>query len=106
MMLVWIAFQLAIIAYVYSKILTKPEMILGDAYGYLSQVAVDFPKTEWILKPLILCPLCVGGQLALWTFILYGWLHLELVRSIIDVLFFLSITILLVQLLLKTNLHD
>jgi hypothetical protein len=106
MMLVWIAFQLAIIAYVYSKILTRPEMILGSVYGFLSQVAVDYPSTEWILKPLMLCPLCVGGQLALWTFILYGWLHLELVHSIIDLLFFLSITILLVQLLLKTKLHD
>ena len=106
MMWLMMSLKLAVIAYVYSKILTKPEMILGDAYGFLSQVAMDYPKSEWILKPLMLCPACVCGQLALWTLILYGWLHLELVLIVVNVLFFLSLTILLVQLLLKTKLHD
>ena len=101
--MIWIliAFQIAVIAYVYAAILTRPEMILGDVFGFLTQVAVDFPRTEKFLKPVMLCVHCVAGQMALWTLILYGWFGLFWVGTVIHVLFFLSVTILIVEILQK-----
>lgn len=100
-----ISFQLAVIAYVYAVLLTKPDMLLGGVFGFLTEVANDFPKTEWFLKPLMLCEKCVAGQMALWMLILYGWLELEWVLSVINVLFFLSLTVLLVHVFTKL-LHE
>lgn len=102
---IMLSFQIAVVAYVYTVVLTRADMLLGGVYGFLSQIANDFPKTEKFLKPVMLCTECVTGQMALWTLILYGWLHIEWIRTVIDVLFFLSITIILIQ-VIKKVLHD
>ena len=98
---IFMAFQIGVIASVYTVKLTEQEMIFGWIYGKLSGIAARKPWTEIFLKPLILCTSCVAGQMALWTLILYGWFHLELVRTGIDVLFFLSLPIIFVQIINK-----
>lgn len=97
--------QISVIAFVYSKRLTKSGMILASVYGKSTQIEQDYPWTEWILKPLMTCMYCVAGQMALCGLILYGWLNIEMVRTVIDGLFFLSFTILLVEVINKI-LHD
>lgn len=102
---IFIALQIALIAHVYANMLTKPGHLLGDVYGYLTGIANAYPWTEYVLKPVMLCGLCVSGQMMLWTMILYGWLHIEAVRAIIDGLFCLSLTIYTTSLLTKFS-HD
>lgn len=98
---IMIAFQIAVIASVYAVKLTKQDMLLGDVYYRLTVIAQERPWTEWLLKPLMLCVYCVTGQMALWTLILYGGFHIEMVRTIIDALFFLSLPFILVELVNK-----
>jgi hypothetical protein len=56
--------EIAIIAYVYSVILTEPGMILNGVYRYLEGRKLP----DWLFKPLIDCYKCVSGQLALWSY--------------------------------------
>lgn len=97
--------QISVIAYVYAVLLIEPEMLLGWVYGKLTQLAVDKPWTEFFLKPIMLCAPCVAGQMALWTLVLYGHFHLLWVKTVIDVSFFIAITILLLTVLIK-KLHE
>lgn len=96
-----IAFEVAVIASVYAVKLTKPDMIFGYAYGKLTEIQAQHEWTEWIFKPLMTCVYCVTGQMALWTLILYRGFHQEWVRNVIDVLFFLSLPFILVELINK-----
>lgn len=57
------AFMIAIIAEIYSNVLTQPGQALSRFYGF-----VDRKIPEIIGKPIILCEKCVCGQLMLWTF--------------------------------------
>jgi hypothetical protein len=56
-------FFVVAIAVVYTEVLTDSGMILG----WLSKFLHNKIKKEWILKPLIDCVYCFGGQLALWS---------------------------------------
>lgn len=100
-MSVLICFQIAVIAWVYSVKLTEPEMIFSGLMFHATNAQDRWPITKWILKPLITCVYCVAGQMALWVLILYGWLGIEQVRTVLDVLFFLSLTILIVTIVNK-----
>jgi hypothetical protein len=53
----------AITAIVYTDVLTDTGMILD----FWSRFLHNHIKKEWILKPLVDCVYCVGGQLALWS---------------------------------------
>ncbi len=57
--------ELAVIAYVYSVVLTEPEMILNSWYRFLEKYIGDY---QWLFKPLIDCYKCVAGQMALWSY--------------------------------------
>jgi hypothetical protein len=102
--MIWLmlAFEIAVIAWAYSVKLTEPDMLLGPVKNYVTGLMSKRSRLEWLFNPLLLCPHCVAGQMALWTLVLFGWFHIEAVRNIIDALFFLSFTLLLVQLLNKT----
>jgi hypothetical protein len=81
-------FFVVIISVVYTEILTAPGMILD----FWSRFLHNHIKKEWILKPLIDCVYCFGGQLALW----YGfiWNDYKLLTHflfIVTVIFFIHI---------------
>lgn len=99
MMWIMIALQIALIAYVYADVLTKSGQLLSRPYAILTNIANNYPRAEWFLNPVMLCSKCVAGQMAFLTLILYGHFHFEWVRTVLDVLFFLSISIFLVKLL-------
>lgn len=52
-----------VIAFVYSYVLTQPDMILNRWYRFLAQKA-----PAWLFYPLVHCEKCVSGQLALWIY--------------------------------------
>jgi hypothetical protein len=98
-------FQIAIIAYVYAIILTKPGMLFGEIYGRLTTIEMNYPWTGWLLKPLMTCVYCVAGQMAFRVLLLFHFCHLQFIETGVDALFFPSLTILFVQVLNKL-LHE
>jgi len=84
---IWVAFLLAITAYTFSCILIEDGMLLNKYQDVLNRLP------EWIANPLGACDLCFSGQLALWIYIVrYDY-------SIIEHIFFVSITIFFVKLI-------
>jgi len=81
-------FFLACFAYVYSEVLTDPEMVLHKLYMYLQS---KLPK--YLFKPLIGCFKCVGGQISLWYYIIFCY------DNIISLFIFISLTIIFTLLL-------
>ena len=83
------AFFASITAIVYADVLTDPGMILG----WWSKLLHDHIKKEWILKPLVDCVYCFGGQLALWSgfFIWNDYKLLTHFFYIVTVIFFIHI---------------
>ena len=55
-------------AVVYTEVLTAPGMILA----WWDKLIHKYIEKEWILKPLVDCVYCVGGQMALWSILLYS----------------------------------
>ncbi len=71
----FIALCFAVMAYVYSVILTQPGHILNSLYNYLEENLNPF-----LFKPIIGCPLCVSGQMSLWVYpfiTIYGPFDIE-----------------------------
>ncbi len=95
--------QIPVIAFVYAGILTKPGHLLGSLYARVTEFVQLHPQYEFYLQPVILCPLCVSGQMALWSAVFY-LLGATWVPVALNALFFLSFPILIVFLLNK--LHD
>lgn len=60
-----------VVAYVYAHLLTEVDMILAQPKYIASQWASRSKICEWILTPVILCPVCVSGQMALWSLLYY-----------------------------------
>jgi hypothetical protein len=60
-----IAATVSFVAYVYSQVLTMPDMILNKVHNHVDRY---FPK--WLSYPLIVCFKCVSGQLAFWYYII------------------------------------
>lgn len=81
-----LALNIAIVAYVYSVILTEPGMILSGWYKYL--LSLNLP--EWIFKPIIDCFKCVAGQMALWGYFINCNAY-----NPFDHIFFICLTILI-----------
>ncbi len=99
--LIILSFKLAAIAYVYTIVLTESGMLLGRFYGWISGIANRYPRTEWFLKPIILCDRCVAGQFGLWGFILLAVFKVATILLIVDFLFVISLTIIISQLFKK-----
>jgi hypothetical protein len=60
-----LAALLAVTAYVYSQVLTAPEMVLNGWYCFLER---HIGHIRWLFKPLVECCYCVAGQLGLWVY--------------------------------------
>lgn len=58
-----LSFPVAVIALVYSCILTDADMIMGKPFAW----SVTHLPT-WLHKPLISCEKCVAGQIAFWSY--------------------------------------
>lgn len=54
---------------VYTEILVNPGMVLAWWDKFLHKHI----KKEWILKPIVDCVYCFGGQLALWSYPVIFW---------------------------------
>jgi hypothetical protein len=59
-----VSVMIALVAFVYSEMLTEPGMILNWIYKLLDKHLPTF-----LFKPLIGCFKCVGGQLSFWAFL-------------------------------------
>jgi hypothetical protein len=59
---------IAILSYVYTNILTEPDMIFNGLYKKLDAI---LPR--WLFYPLIHCEKCNAGQIALLTYIYIYW---------------------------------
>lgn len=71
--------------FVWTRILTGPDHILG----VLGRWTINWP--EWIRKPLIDCPICHAGQVALWVSIAhFGTFSFEGCFSLVTVALFIS----------------
>jgi len=98
-MIVLLAIKCALIAYVYTVILTRPGMLFSGFFSWVSERVACRPGLEWLFKPIILCTHCVTGQLALWGLVFIHVLHLEPVAIGIDMLAYLSFALLIVEIL-------
>lgn len=73
---------------VYVLILTEPDMILGGFKRVVVNAVQDLFKklykepykadsaSDYWLKPIITCELCVSGQIALWTYVITQPFHI------------------------------
>lgn len=89
-----LAIKVAIVAYIYSDVLTEGDMILNGVFHFL-----DKRLPEWLFKPVIGCYRCVAGQLALWSFLYIKWDQYGSgfnVGLIANHIFFISLTIFIV----------
>ena len=80
----------AITAIVYTEVLTDTGMILD----FWSRFLHNHIKREWILKPLVDCVYCVGGQVALWSYPVVFWNEYSVIYHflyIMLVIFFIHI---------------
>lgn len=60
--------QIAALAVVFSDILTRPKMLF-EKYGYwLDRLETTRPR---IAYPIGYCAKCTGGQIGLWSFLVY-----------------------------------
>lgn len=71
LIIIGIAAITGIIAYVYGEILTDSEHIFGWFRYKASELAAKSKVADYLLKPVILCPLCISGQMALWGMLYY-----------------------------------
>ena len=63
-----IAILIAVLSFVYTNILTEPEMIFNSAYKWCDRV-----MPRWLFFPFIHCEKCNAGQIALITYIWEFW---------------------------------
>lgn len=82
---------LAVCAFVYSEILTEPEMILGWWYDFAQR---HFPM--WLFKPIVGCVYCVAGQMSLWYYLYKYWYDYNL----LDHIAFICLTIFFVKVIM------
>lgn len=66
LLLHFMAFACAMIGFIYSDVLTEPDMIFHSWYKFLESWLV--PEFNFLFYPLVHCFRCVSGQLAFWTF--------------------------------------
>lgn len=92
-----LALKCAAIGYVYSVVLTEPDKALNWWYRFLDE---RIGRRKWLFFPLIHCDECVGGQLALWTYI---WIHRHAGYDFGDHVTVIAFSILLVNVIGKIH---
>jgi len=91
-----LALNIAVVAYIYSVILTEPGMILNLLYRWLDSMNEKGTLPDWLFYPLIGCSKCVSGQIALWYYVVTCTSY-----NLIDHILLISFTILFVVLIDK-----
>jgi hypothetical protein len=86
---------IAIFSIVWCWILTEDSMLTERVYLWLQKKLEN--KHNWLYNPLIGCPKCNAGQIALWFFLWHNWYD----YSFINHIFFITTTIFLTSLLMK-----
>ena len=84
---------IALIAWVYSTLLTDAGMVLERLYMLLMKLP------DWLFKPLIGCSYCVAGQFSLWYGIYFLWSD----YNVFDHILFIAISIFTVHIIEKLN---
>lgn len=59
---------IALIAYIYSVVLTEQGMLLNGVYLWCEK-----RLPHWLFSPVIGCCYCVSGQFALWYYLIQYW---------------------------------
>jgi len=79
---------IALIAFTYSELLTREGMLLNKLWCWF--------EDKWYGKPIITCPLCVAGQIGLWSgFLMQEWTpEKHLIRIFLSIFFTHIITLL------------
>jgi hypothetical protein len=90
---VFLSIGIAIVAFVYTEILTEQGMILN----WLHSIITKLPAT--LHKPLISCAYCVSGQMALWLFLYLNWSDYSLLKHVM----FVSLTIFFTHVIMTAN---
>jgi hypothetical protein len=94
-----LSLQIAVVAVTFTDILTRPKMIFAGYGAWLDKIE---PKYPFLAYPLGYCPVCFGGQIALWCFAYRLAVGLEPVAWALPVgVFFVSLTCLLCAVLSK-----
>lgn len=86
---------IAIFSITWCWILTDDGMITERLYLWLKSKLED--KHNWLYYPLIGCPKCNSGQVALWFYLWHNWYNYSFVNHV----FFVTTTIFLTSLLMK-----
>lgn len=91
-----LSLKIAIVAYIYSDVLTEPGMIFNGLFHLLNRLP------EWLFKPLIGCYKCVAGQMALWCYVpIYYSTTSSVLHCAGNHIFFVSLTIFLTWIINK-----
>jgi hypothetical protein len=93
------ALAVAIVAYVYSQVLTEPGMIFNRLYN-----ALDRTLPEWLFRPLIGCMYCVAGQMALWYYLSLSVALSHIPYDLFGHIFFICLSVFLISFIHKAYL--
>lgn len=91
-----LALNIAVVAYIYSVVLTEPGMFLNPLYRLLNSWNEKGILPDWLFYPLIGCSKCVSGQMALWYYVVTCTSY-----NVVDHILLISYTILFVVLIDK-----
>ena len=99
----YIAAQIALVAWTVRNILMAPGMILRPYFNWLDSLVSRYK--DWIAKPLGYCDKCLAGQLAFWGFIL---LHLADYSPVLMFRHatFVCLTVFIVYQMQRIEIHD
>lgn len=74
---IFLAFKIAVIAYMYAGVLTEPGHIFSKWKNYWDETlnvkyedGTYMYRMHWIYDPLVGCALCVSGQMMLWSLVI------------------------------------
>lgn len=93
-----LALKCAVVAYVYSVMLTDGGKLLNGWYRFLQ---TKIGNKKWLFYPLIHCDECVAGQMALWSYLYLQWKQNFQTYDLGDHIVCISISILVVPIIGK-----
>lgn len=87
------AILIAIVAFVYSELLTRQGMIFNWLFTKIDKLPAP------LSQPLIGCPYCVSGQMSLWLYLVLHWSGYNLIEHVA----YISLTIFIEHVILNLN---
>lgn len=106
-----LAILIAIFAFVYSSLLTKPNQLFNSLYNKLYDVFKNDQRKEAgmglhpLFMVLIHCEKCIAGQAALWLYIYFNGIGYFFwpIETLINHILFVTFTILIADILRNTH---